>query len=406
MKGSSTNVATLDVLSCDGGWRNYFFVKITTEGGIVGWSEFDEWYASPGVAHIVQRLAGRVVGQSVLMPERIIYGLLSATRPALHGVIGEAIGAIENALLDAKARILDVPCYDLLGGKHRDTVRIYWSHCATWRILHPDFYPPAIHDIDGVRAVGREARERGFTGVKTNIFAYGEGWVRGYHPGYGYPYKPDVTVDRKVLRDIQNHLAALREGTGPDLDILIDLNFNAKVEGYIKILRSLEDFALFWVELDSESPDSVAAIRRSVRHPIAACETLFGVREFLPFLQKQAVDFAIVDATWNGAWQSMKIAHAADAYDTNIALHNFYGHLSTMMNLQLAAATPNFAILETDVDRLPWDEELFTHVPELHDGCFVVPDRPGWGTEPIETALIAHPPRDFRTVTRVSSVDG
>jgi hypothetical protein len=112
---------------------------------------------------------------------------------------------------------------------------------------------------------------------------------------------------------------------------------------------ALEEFDLFWVELDIPSAESVATIRQSVRHPIASCETLFGPREFLPFFEKQAVDMAIVDAVWNGVWQSTKVAHVADATDVNIALHNFYGHLSTMMNVHLAAATLNFAILETDI---------------------------------------------------------
>ena len=72
------------------------------------------------------------------------------------------MGAIENALLDAKARGLGVPVYELLGGKIRDRIRVYWSHCATWRINHPAHYQPAITDLDGVKAIGREVREKGF----------------------------------------------------------------------------------------------------------------------------------------------------------------------------------------------------------------------------------------------------
>ena len=81
--------------------------------------------------------------------------------PAAGGVVAEAMGAIENALLDAKAKGLGVPCYELLGGKQRDRIRLYWSHCATWRINHPDWYKPAITDLDGVKAIGREVREKG-----------------------------------------------------------------------------------------------------------------------------------------------------------------------------------------------------------------------------------------------------
>ncbi len=76
------------------------------------------------------------------------------------------------------------------------------------------------------------------------------------------------------------------------------------------------------------------------------------------------MDVAIVDTPWNGVWQSMKIANAAEAHEVNVAPHNFYGHLCTMMNAHFAAAVPNLRIMETDIDRLAWDHELFTHVPE------------------------------------------
>ena len=96
------------------------------------------------------------------------------------------------------------------------------------------------------------------------------------------------------------------------------------------------------------------------------------------------MDVAIIDTPWNGVWQSMKIAAAAEAHEVNVAPHNFYGHLCTMMNAHFAAAVPNLRIMETDIDRLAWDHELFTHVPEFVDGHLVMPDRPGWGTEPNE----------------------
>ena len=89
----------------------------------------------------------------------------------------------------------------------------------------------------------------------------------------------------------------------------------------------------------------------------------------------------------------MKIANLAEAHEVNIAPHNFYGHLASFMNVHFAAAVPNLRIMEIDIDRLPWDSELFSHVPEFEDGHFVVPDRPGWGCEPREEALAAHPPK-------------
>jgi L-alanine-DL-glutamate epimerase-like enolase superfamily enzyme len=389
-------VARIETLSCDAGWRNYHFVKLCTDAGITGWSEFDEGFGAPGVGAVIERLAPRVVGQPVGAHERIFADLLGATRPAAGGVVGLAVAAIENALLDAKARGLGVPVVELLGGKVRERIRVYWSHCATWRINHPTHYPPAITDLEGVRALGREVRERGFTALKTNLFTYDADGrnPRGWRPGFGVPFEPARNVERHLLRDLVRHLEALREGAGPDVDILLDLNFNAATEGYLKILRTIAHLDLFWVEIDIRNPQALAHIRRASPHPISSCETLIGLREFLPWFREQAMDVAIVDVPWNGAWQSMKIAAAADVHEVNVAPHNFYGHLCTMMNAHFAAAVPNLRILETDVDRIAWDHELFSAVPEIVDGHLVLPDTPGWGIEPVEAAIRAHPPRD------------
>jgi L-alanine-DL-glutamate epimerase-like enolase superfamily enzyme len=386
-------VKGLEILRCDAGWRNYHFLKLATEDGIVGWSEFDEGFGSPGVGAVIERLAGRVIGQRVFDHERIYTELYCFTRPAAGGVVAEGLGAIENALLDAKAKALGVPCHALLGGKLRDRIRVYWSHCATWRINHPSLYKPAITSLDGVKAIGTEVRDKGFTALKTNIFIYGGGVPRGWRPGFGVPFMPDLNVDKNVLRNLRAHLEAIRDGAGPDVDLLLDLNFNAKTEGYLKILRAIADLEMFWIEIDSYSAPALAHIRRQSPHPISSCETLLGLREFLPYFREQSMDVAIVDAVWNGVWQSMKIVAAADAHEVNIAPHNFYGHLATMMNAHFAAATPNLRIMEVDIDRLPWDGELFTNTPAFEDGHLVVPDAPGWGTEPDEEAIRAHPPR-------------
>ena len=386
-------VASIETLSCDAGWRNYHFVKLVTEDGFIGWSEYDEGFGSPGVGTVIRSVAERVIGQQVEDHERIYADLFACTRPAASGVIAQGLGAIENALLYAKAKRLGIPCYALLGGKIRGSIRVYWSHCATWRIVHPDVYPPAIHSLDDVKAMGAEVHGKGFTGLKTNIFIYENGTARGWGPGFGRPFLPELNIDRKILRNISAHLEAFRDGAGPDMDILLDLNFNAKTEGYLKILREISDHDIFWVEIDSRNPHALALIRRQSQLPISSCETLLGLREFLPYLREEAVDVAIVDAVGNGVWQSMKIAAAAEAHEVNIAPHNFYGHLSTMMNAHFAAAVPNLRIMEIDIDRLPWDQELFTDLPIIKDGHLIITDKPGWGTEPNEEALRAHPPK-------------
>lgn len=385
-------IEIIETRHCDAGWRNYHFAKVTTAAGVTGWSEYDEDFGSPGVTAAIEHLGRRVVGQDGANHERVYADLICATRPADGGAVGQAIGAIENALLDAKAKTLGVPCHALLGGKVRDSIRLYWSHCATWRINYPEHYQPAINDLNGVRAIGTEVRERGFTALKTNVFEYGDGTARGWRPGFGTPFEPGRNVERSTLRHLRAHVDALREGAGPDIDILLDLNFNCATEGYLKILRELSDFDLFWVEIDSRNPRALAHIRKQSRHPISSCETLMGLRSFLPYFECEAVDVAIIDAVWNGVWQSMKVAACAEACEVNVAPHNFYGHLATMMNAHFVAAVPNLRIMEIDVDRIPADSEIFPP-PPIENGRLVVPDTPGWGMEPNEQALRARPPK-------------
>ncbi len=385
-------VTAVETRHCDAGWRNYHFCKVSTDAGIVGWSEFDEGFGSPGVSAVIDAVGPRVVGRSVNEHERVHTELFAATRPGAGSVVGQGLGAIENALLDAKAKALGVPVYDLLGGRQRDRIRVYWSHCGTWRIAQHRFYGNQITDLAGIRALGEEVRDRGFTALKTNIFTHWDGALRSWAPGFGRPWRPELNAERQVLTGIHDVLGAFRDGAGDDVDILLDLNFNLRTAGVLEILRMLADFDLFWLEYDNDSPDALRFIRDHASTQIASLETLIGLPRFLPYFGAQAVDVAIVDAVWNGTWQSMKVAAAAGAHEIQVAPHNFYGHLSTMMSAHFAAAVPHLRIMETDIDRLPWDDELFTVVPEIVDGHLVLPDTPGWGTEPIEEALAAHPP--------------
>jgi galactonate dehydratase len=384
-------ITAIETLHCDAGWRNYHFVKLSTEDGIVGWSEFDEGFGSPGVSTVIETLAPRLIDQSTFDHERIYTELHAATRPGSGGVVGQALGALENAMLDAKAKALGVPVYVLLGGKIRDRIKVYWSHCGTWRIAYHEFFGNQITDLAGIRDLGEEVRDRGFSALKTNIFTMWDGALRSWAPGFGRPWSPELNADTMVLKGIVDVLSAFREGAGDDMGLMLDLNFNMRTEGVLRILRAVEDLDLFWLEYDNDSPEALRYIRDNSTTSIASLETLIGLPRFVPYFREQSVDVAIIDAVWNGTWQSMKIASSAQAHEINVAPHNFYGHLSTMMSAHFSAAVPHLRIMETDIDRLPWDDELFTHIPEIVDGHLLLPDTPGWGTEPIEEALAAHP---------------
>ncbi len=81
----------------------------------------------------------------------------------------------------------------------------------------------------------------------------------------------------------------------------------------------------------------------------------------------------------------------ADAYEVNVAPHNFYGHLSSMISAHFCALVPNFRIMEIDVDDVPWRDELVTVPPVIADGVLSLPKGPGWGTDVDEDAVRRHP---------------
>ena len=341
-----------------------------------------------------ERLSARVVGQNVFQHERIYAELYAATRPAAGGVVALAMGAIENALLDAKAKLMGVPCYELLGGKIRDRIRVYWSHCATWRINHPTWYKPPIESLDGVKAIGREVREKNFSALKTNIFIYDNGKPTGWRPGFGSPFQPEINVERKVLRDLRMHLEAIRDGAGPDVDILLDLNFNAKTEGYLKILREIEDLDMFWIEIDTYNPEALGLIRRQSPHPI--------------IILRDAARLARVHALFPRAGDGC--GDHRHAMERRLAVDEDRGRCGGLRGQRRAAQFLRPSVHDDERALLRRGAEPAHHGDRhrspapgtmscsrtcrtFEDGHLVLPDRPGWGTEPNEEAIRAHPPK-------------
>ena len=386
-----STIQSVETRHCDAGWRNYHFVRVTTDEGVVGWSEYDENLGATGITTVVEDMAPTVEGESVNAIERIRAKLVPRVRQSYTGVGAMAIGAIENALIDAKAKEIGVPAVDLLGGAVREEIPVYWSHCGTYRITRPEYYEP-VETLDDVRAMGEEVRDSQFSALKTNIFDFRGDEPSGWAPGFGRPFHPSLTFEDDQIAAQKEYLEALREGAGPDVDILLDLNYNLQPEGYIRLIQELADFDLFWVEIDSPNAEALADIRQHSPHPISSCEALVPHESFLPFLHEQAMDVVIIDALWNGVQHSTKIASMVEAHQLHVAPHNYYGHLGTFMNAHFAAAVPNLRIMETDIDRLPWDDELFTTAPEYRDGKLQLASEPGWGCEPDESGLEAHPP--------------
>jgi L-alanine-DL-glutamate epimerase-like enolase superfamily enzyme len=386
-------IIEVESLRADGGGRTFDFLKVTTDTGDVGWSEYNESFGGVGVSAVIGGLARALIGQDPRAYASVTSRLSALRRPASGGLVQQAIGAIENALLDLKARALGIPVFELFGGPVRHRIPLYWSHCGLYRVLWPnEMCLPALRGLDDLVALGRDVAERGFRALKANVLLLDDE-PRVYAPGFGgNDGFPDMNPDRAVIRGLREQLEALREGAGDGVDLLVDLNFNFKTEGFLSVADAIEDLAPAWIEIDTRDAAALALIRGRTSIPIASCECLFGRREFRPFFEQHSMDVAIVDVPMNGLAEAMNIASMADAYEINVAPHNFYSPLATMMSAHFCAAIPNLRILEIDMDVAPWYDDLVTQAPMIESGELVVPSGPGWGTEVDEAAVRAHAP--------------
>src|SRR5580698_2887862 len=201
MEGSM-RITKIEDLHCNAGWRDFSFLKISTDEGVVGWSEFMELYGSEGLSGVIRKLSARLIGWDPRPVEKITAYLHGVTRQSVGGIAHQAIAAIENALVDLKAKALGVPVYEMLGGPVRDRLQLYWSHCGTYRCRYADRIKELagvdpVRSLEDIVRLGAEVREKGFKGLKTNLIRFDGGKAAMYGPGTGNPPGfPELNIDR------------------------------------------------------------------------------------------------------------------------------------------------------------------------------------------------------------------
>lgn len=388
-------IERIDDLHADGGGRTLSFVRVTTGCGRVGWSEYSEFVGTQGLTGVIRAIAPTLVGADPRATRRIGEALAARSRTAAGGLNAQACAAIENACLDLKARALGVPACELLGGALRDTLPVYASHVGTYRARDAALLGAApLRGADDFRALGAEVAARGVAALKTNVVLFERGaaaaWMPGFGAGRGHPER-DLPGD--VVDAARAQLAALREGAGPRVALMLDVVSNLRADGCIRLGRALGDAGLAWLEADLPDAQALRQVRAAVPMPVASLESVYHRRGWLPYLQAGAVDVAIVDPMWNGVAEAARMADLADAFDVAVSTHAYTGHLALAMCAHLAAAMPNLRWVEMDFDRAPWIDGLFDRAPVVEDGRLRLPEGPGWGVAPLEGALAAHPPR-------------
>jgi galactonate dehydratase len=337
----------------------WLFLKIETDAGIVGWGEPVLEGRAASVAAAVEELSDYLIGKD---PRRIEEHWTVLYRSGFYrggGIHMSALAGIDQALWDIKGKALGVPVHDLLGGRLRDSIKVY-----SW--------------IGGDRpaetaAQAKEAVERGFSAIKMNG-----------------PEELQYLDSQSKVEKVVAAVASVREAVGPDIGIGVDFHGRVHRPMARVLLDALAPYHLMFVEepVLSEHVDGIADVLRNSATPIALGERLYSRWDFKDVITSGVVDIIQPDLSHaGGITEVRKIAAMAEAYDIAVAPHCPLGPVALAACLQLDAVAYNAVIQEqslgihynTSNDLLDYiaDPSVFAY----EDGSVAIPQGPGLGIE-------------------------
>ena len=337
----------------------WLFLKIETDAGVTGWGEPVVEGRALTVEAAVKELADYLIGKD---PRLIEDHWTVMHRGGFYRggpIMMSAIAGIDQALWDIKGKALGVPVHELLGGKLRDTIKVY-----SW--IGGD--RPAE-----VAAGAKEVVSRGFLALKMN--GTEEMQIVDSHD------KIDAAVER---------VAVVREAVGSNIGIAVD--FHGRVHRPMAriLVKELEPYRLMFIEepVLSENREALKEIAALGSTPIALGERLYSRWDFKSVFEEGVVDIIQPDLSHaGGITECRKIAAMAEAYDVAVAPHCPLGPIALAACLQLDAVSYNCFIQEQSLgihyngtnDLLDYaaNKDVFRY----EDGYVAIPDGPGLGVE-------------------------
>ena len=361
---------------------NWTLLKIYTDTGHTGVGEATNWPGSPIVFEAAKHVGQRIIGLDPMKTDFIwtkLYRDLNWIGP--YGASMCAISGIDMALLDLKAKVLGVPCYELLGGAFRKEILLYANYWFTGGGHNPQDYAQQAGAV----------KDAGFTGLKFDPFAH-----------TNYLYGEDLAANLTLTAE-QQDLAfevskAVREGVGPNFDIMIETHAMLNYRVAVQMAQRLSELNITWYEEPAgpENADNLRAMRERIPSNVSICVgerhyTRHGIR---PVLEKNICDIMMPDITRCGGPSEMKrMATMMEAYNVLLAPHNPNGPLSTLASAHVCASVPNFFRQEFMFNDVPWRDEVIDHPigDMVKNGHLILSERPGLGVDLIEEEMLKHP---------------
>jgi galactonate dehydratase len=373
-QASSPSALRITDLKC-GYVRGSLFVKIHTNQGIWGCGEAVD--AIQGTYHMVRSFGQRLRNQSPLNVHRLFEQIRKGGvfGGAQSGVFIAVLSAVETALWDLAGKALNVPVYQLLGGKFRDRIRVY---------LDTALYQAKLPTPEQFAQAASKAAKDGYTAVK---FDLDQGNDPNKYDQFNWTASP-AEIQRMV-----DQMTAARQAVGPNVDICADMHARYDYPTGQQVAKRMEPLNLMWLEepVPAENVDAYRLIAQETSTPICAGENIFLAHGFRRLLEMGGVDIVMPDLQKaGGLGEGQRIANLANLYYVPFAPHMVASFLGAMASCHVCASVPNFMILEwqTYFDTTPMYREIVTYDgPQIEKGFIRVSEKPGIGVDINEDAM-------------------
>ena len=248
--------------------------------------------------------------------------------------------------------------------------------------VYPDPDKPNVYnDPDIAAQAAVTAVERGFTAVK-------------FDPAGPYTIYDGHQPSLQDLDRSEAFCSKIREAVGNKADLLFGTHGQFTVSGAKRMARRLEAYDPLWFEepIPPEKPEDMAEVARYTSIPVATGERLCTKYEFSRVLETKAASILQMNlGRVGGLLEAKKIAAMAECHSAQVAPHLYCGPLVALANIQLAACSPNFLVLEAIRTFDGFYADLLKSPIRWEDGYVIPSTEPGLGSDLDEDVARAHP---------------